>query len=323
MMKDAGLAVQAHVRNGKRFGKISLYFLCLFIILSGLAGCAGETMSETYGTGSFSEKAGYLAGEDWLDSVPDYRGTPYIEVNNDVPFFSDTDKKNREAFETYSDLDELGRCGVAYANICEEIMPTEEREDSLRSVTPSGWCQKQYNGEYLLNRCHLIGYQLAGENANEKNLIAGTRYFNVDGMLPFENTVADYIDEHPFNHVLYRVTPVYKGEKDLMAYGVLMEAWSVEDNGYGCQFCVFVYNVQEGVEIDYATGENRKAREKSSKRADDEESATYVLNTGNRKFHTEDCANGDRISGSNRSVYTGSREELIEKGYEPAGCCKP
>lgn len=266
-----------------------------------------------------------VTSENWFDSVPEYRGTPYIEINNDIPFFSAADKQNREAFEIYSDLDALGRCQVAYANICEELMPTEDREASLNSVTPAGWHQNQYHGKWLYNRCHLIGYQLAAENANEKNLITGTRYFNVEGMLPFENTVADYIDDNPSNHVLYRVTPVYKEENDLVAYGVLMEAWSVEDNGYGCQFCVFVYNVQQGVEIDYATGENREATEdiSSADSSQNKTGDTYILNINSKKFHKEDCSSGKRIGEKNKSVYTGQRDELISQGYTPAECCNP
>ena len=258
--------------------------------------------------------------QNWFDSIPDYRGTPYIEVNSDIPFFTSADKQRTDAFEIYSDLDELGRCNVAYANICEEIMPTEQREESISSVTPSGWHQNKYNGEWLYNRCHLIGFQLAGENANEKNLITGTRYFNVNGMLPFENTVANYIDDNPSNHVLYRVTPIYKDENDLVACGVLMEAWSVEDNGYGCQFCVFVYNVQQGIEIDYATGENREAGSSASTTDSD---STYVLNINSKIFHTQDCSNGKRISDKNKSIYTGSKDELVSQGYESAECCNP
>ncbi|GFI22815.1 DNA-entry nuclease [Lachnospiraceae bacterium] len=266
-----------------------------------------------------------INSENWFESIPAYRGTPYIEVNNDIPFFTAEDKKKNDAFEIYSDLDELGRCHVAYANICEEIMPVEDREASLNSVTPTGWHQNQYNGKWLYNRCHLIGYQLAGENANEKNLITGTRSFNVEGMLPFENTVADYIDDNPSNHVLYRVTPVYKEENDLVAYGVLMEAWSVEDNGYGCQFCVFVYNVQQGIEIDYATGENCEATEEISKvdSAQTKKGNTYILNTNSKKFHTQDCSSGKRIGDKNKDNYTGNRDDLISQGYTPAECCNP
>lgn len=267
---------------------------------------------------------------DWFDSIPEFRGTPYIEVNNDIPFFTENEKKDTTPFEKYSELDSLGRCGTAFANICEEIMPTEDRESSLSSVTPSGWVQNKYDGEYLLNRCHLIGYQLAGENANEKNLISGTRYFNVDGMLPFENTVADYINDNPSNHVLYRVTPVYKDDSDLMAYGVLMEAWSVEDNGYGCQFCVFCYNVQPGITIDYSTGENYESGlEKNSSVGDNisleknSEEQKYILNTNSKKFHTSDCKNTKRILDKNKQEFQGDRDELIKDGYEPSGCCNP
>lgn len=271
-----------------------------------------QNNGETYPEGSA------LALYDWYASIPEFRGTPYIEVNGDIPFFSDFDKKRTDAFEIYSDLDCLGRCGVAYANICEEIMPTEKRDNDLSSVTPSGWHQKQYNGEMLYNRSHLIAYQLAGENANEKNLITGTRYFNAVGMTQFEHTVADYIDDNPSNHVLYRVTPIYGEATDLVARGVLMEAWSVEDNGYGCQFCVFVYNVQAGVEIDYATGYNSEIPDTSG-----EETHTYIINTGNMKFHTEDCPNAASITASKRRTYTGTRSRIIAQGYEPAGCCNP
>lgn len=309
--------------------KNTIGLLCLIMMLSILTGCSGyieqNTSDVTDPVIETENLSNNVESLDWFDSIPDYRGTPYIEVNNDIPFFTDEDKQRKNAFETYSDLDELGRCGVAYANICEEIMPTEERESSLSSVTPSGWQQNQYNGEYLLNRCHLIGFQLAGENANEKNLIAGTRYMNVDGMLPFENTVTDYIDDNPWNHVLYRVTPIYQNENDLMASGVLMEAWSIEDNGYGCQFCVYVYNVQPGVEIDYSTGENWEVENDVtiSKTITEGQNLTYVLNTNSKKFHTENCANANRISDSNRSMYTGNRDDLISQGYEPAGCCNP
>lgn len=188
--------------------------------------------------------------------VPAYSSSAYIAINNNVPTFSDTDKTRTDAFETYSNLDSKGRCGVAYANICKEIMPTEER-GSIGSVKPTGWHTIKYDnvdGKYLYNRCHLIGYQLAGENANAKNLITGTRYLNIEGMLPFENMVADYVEETN-NHVLYRATPVFEG-KNLLASGVQMEAWSVEDDGAGICFNVYCYNVQPGITIDYATGDS-------------------------------------------------------------------
>lgn len=190
-----------------------------------------------------------------MEEIPDYSGDPYVVLNDNWPEFNAEDL-TLEPFETYSRLDYLGRCGTAYANICLEIMPTEPRGD-IGQVKPSGWQTVKYDcvdGKYLYNRCHLIGYQLAGENANERNLITGTRYMNVGGMLPFENMVAGYVEETG-NHVLYRVTPVFEG-KNLLASGVKLEAFSVEDEGEGICFNVYVYNVQPGISIDYATGES-------------------------------------------------------------------
>ena len=193
-----------------------------------------------------------------LEDVPDYSGEAYCVVNDNIPFFVVTPDMT-DSFEVYTELDELGRCGVVYANIGPDLMPTEER-GSISSVKPSGWVTAKYDfvdGKYLYNRCHLIGFQLTGENANRENLITGTRYMNVDGMLPFENMVADYIKETG-NHVMYRVYPMFEGD-NLVAEGALMEAWSVEDEGEGICFNVFVYNIQPGVEINYATGESKAA----------------------------------------------------------------
>ena len=192
-------------------------------------------------------------------SVPEYSGSPFVEINGNNPFFTDEEKK-ATTFESYSELDHLGRCGVAYACISWELMPTEPR-GQIGSIKPTGWHQAKYEGvvdsnpPYLYNRCHLIAYALTAENANEKNLITGTRYMNVNGMLPFEEKVAKYLDVYE-NHVLYRVTPDFAGD-DLLARGVLIEAYSVEDSGEGICFCVYCYNVQPGVFIDYSTGENR------------------------------------------------------------------
>lgn len=189
------------------------------------------------------------------EAIPEYSGNPYVELNGNVPYFTD-EELSTTAFELYSELDSLGRCGACYANICKEIMPTEER-GSIGMVKPTGWHTVKYDcitDRYLYNRCHLIGYQLAGENANEKNLITGTRYLNVDGMLPFENEVADYVDETD-NHVLYRVTPVFSDD-NLVASGVIIEAKSVEDKGAGVQFNVYCYNVQPGISIDYIDGQS-------------------------------------------------------------------
>lgn len=197
-----------------------------------------------------------------LENIPEYEQNPYVLINNNVPFFSESDYTTN-AFETFSQLDSLGRCGVAYANICKEIMPSEtEERQTIGMIKPSGWKSTRYNdlvdGNYLYNRCHLIGYQLSGENANEKNLITGTRYMNVSGMLPFENLVANYLKENENNHVLYRITPVFE-KNNLVANGVQMEAYSVEDNGKGVCFNVYVYNIQPGVIIDYVTGESKLA----------------------------------------------------------------
>lgn len=190
-----------------------------------------------------------------INTIPEYSGEIYVTINNNLPYFEESEYC-AGAFERYSKLDSLGRCGIAYANICKEIMPTEARRD-ISEVNPSGWVQAKYDGKYLYNRCHLIGHQLSGENANELNLITGTRYFNVSGMLPFENQVAEYIKENVDNHVLYRVTPIFKDENKV-ASGVEIEAYSVEDNGEGICFNVYIYNVEPGITIDYKTGISSK-----------------------------------------------------------------
>ena len=248
-----------------------------------------------------------------LDSIPAYTDEPYVLLQENVPDFDSSDFTT-QAFETYAPLDELDRCGVAYANICTELMPTEER-GSIGQVKPSGWHTVTYDnvdGKYLYNRCHLIGFQLAGENANEQNLITGTRYMNVEGMLPFENQVADYVEETD-HHVLYRVTPIFQGD-NLVASGVQMEAWSVEDQGEGVCFNVYVYNVQPGITIDYATGESWTS----------EVTAThYVLNTSSKKFRLPECSGARDMKDSNRQDYQGNRDQLLEQGYTPCGLCHP
>lgn len=195
-----------------------------------------------------------------LSSIPKYSSNPYVEINNNIPYFTEEDYTT-EPFENYSEWDELGRSGVAFANVCKEIMPTEKRGEIGNIKDLSGWVQKRYDDlikdKYLYNRCHLIGWQLAGENDNKQNLITGTRYLNTEGMLLFENQVAGYIDKNESSHILYRVTPIYQGN-NLLASGVQMEASSVEDNGQGIHFNVYCYNVQPGIVIDYATGESHK-----------------------------------------------------------------
>ena len=254
----------------------------------------------------------------------EYTGDAFCVVNNNIPAFSE-DEITTQAFEFFSELDEFGRCGMTMACIGRELMPTEDRE-SISHVEPSGWINVPYDfvdGEYLYNRCHLIGFQLTGENANERNLITGTRYMNVDGMLPFENMVADYVKETG-NHVMYRVTPVFEGD-ELVARGVQMEALSVDDNGDGICFNVYVFNVQPGVAIDYTTGLSW-AEETVTNTENNEITETesdYILNTNSKKFHRPDCSGAKSMKDKNKEEFTGYRSELIQKGYEPCGQCNP
>lgn len=256
-----------------------------------------------------------------LSQVPAYSGEPYVVVNNNIPFFKDSDLTT-EAFEKYSDLDSLGRCGAAYANVCQEIMPTEKR-GAIGMVKPTGWQTVKYDwvdGKYLYNRCHLIGYQLSGENANEKNLITGTRYLNVDGMLPFENLVADYVHETD-HHVLYRVTPVFENS-DLVASGVLMEAQSVEDDDV--LFCVYCYNVQPKVTIDYATGESHASEDSNIQETSQSTGEqTYIVNENTKKFHLPSCSSVKDMNSGNKREFTGGRQELLDEGYSACKTCHP
>ncbi len=318
------------VKSKKQKKTFALKFFLPIILsaLIGLAGCGsgGTSASESESTAASetdnSNASDRLATASEiavsLDEIPDYCGDPWIEINGNVPFFSD-EEKTTDVFEEYSDLDALGRCGTAYANICRELMPTEQRGD-ISEVHPTGWQSSRYDfvdGESLYNRCHLIAHELAGEDANEKNLITGTRYFNVDGMQDFENMVTDYVKETG-NHVLYRVTPLFEGD-DLVARGAVMEAYSVEDEGDGICYCVYCYNVQPGIEIDYATGDNWLAGEEAKTDAE----GTYILNTNSMKFHRPDCEGVSDISEQNKQEYTGSRSALIEQGYTPCGNCNP
>ena len=279
-----------------------------------------------------------------LSDVPAYSGKAYTSVNGNVPYFTAAELTTT-SFETYSDLDTLGRCGVTYACIGQDLMPTEER-GSIGMVKPTGWHTVRYDGlvdgNYLYNRCHLIGYQLTGENANTKNLITGTRYLNIEGMLPFENMAADYIQETS-NHVLYRVTPIFEGNS-LVANGVLMEGYSVEDKGAGVSYCVFAYNVQPGIEIDYATGESKLAdgaQQEEQKTAtvtptpspepekqepvtgSEASQADYILNTNTKKFHYPTCSSVNDMKEKNKQEFFGTRDEAISNGYSPCGRCKP
>lgn len=295
----------------KRGFRVAGLLAALSLLLAALCGCQGLLPRQD----SHS-----------LTDIPEYAGQPYVMVEDNQPDFVLEDFTT-EPFELYSRLDHLGRCGVAYANVGMETMPTEERE-SISSVEPTGWENAAYDfvdGGYLYNRCHLIGFQLTGENANERNLITGTRFLNTQGMLPFENQVADYIEETG-NHVLYRVTPVYDGA-DLLAWGVQMEAYSVEDQGAGVCFNVLCFNAEPGVAIDYATGASwadEGVGKGSSPAAEGEApEMTYVLNTSSMKFHLPDCAGAARIAPQNRRETTASRQALLDQGYTPCGSCGP
>ena len=257
-----------------------------------------------------------------LEAIPAWSGDAYIPIDRNIPGFT-AEELTTEPFEQYSPLDDLGRCGTAYACVARELMPTEDR-GSISSVTPSGWANKQYDfidGKYLYNRCHLIGFQLTGENANKRNLITGTRYLNIEGMLPFENMVADHVKEEN-HHVLYRVTPIYQ-EDALVCSGVQMEGYCVEcgDSRYDedrFMFHVYCYNVQPGVLIDYQSGESI-----ASEIGQGSEKTTWVLNISSKKFHAPDCSNAANISDKNRDTVICTRDELIYQGYEPCGICKP
>lgn len=321
-------------RAEKRGGRRAAALLCLLVfILMGTACGSGtqETVSPAAQTEETPESLKEPVAEDFsveqivnsfgteVVEVPEYTGNAYTAVHDNVPFFEKSGLPT-ESFEYYSELDELGRCGIVCANIGRDIMPTEKRGD-IGQVKPSGWHTVKYDnvdGNYLYNRCHLIGYQLSAENANEKNLITGTRYLNVMGMLPFENMVADYVKETG-NHVLYRVTPLFDGD-DLLAYGVLMEGWSVEDVGEGICFNVFAYNVQPDIVIDYATGDSYY---EESTQAEETEEAEYILNTNTKKFHEPNCSSVEEMAEKNKQAYSGSREDLIGMGYEPCKRCKP
>lgn len=267
-----------------------------------------------------------------LDNIPDFDGKhAYVVINDNKPFFTE-DEITSKSYEKYAELDYLGRCGVAIACVGKDIMPTEER-GSIGQVKPSGWHTVKYDivdGKYLYNRCHLIGYQLTGENANKGNLITGTRYLNIEGMLDFENMIADYVKDTE-NHVMYRVTPIFDGN-NLLANGVLMEAYSVEDDGAGIEFCVYAYNAQPGISIDYKSGNSALSGEEIKPDEDEDENVpeeiegetkTYVLNKSSKKFHLSDCSSVDTIAENNREERNTTKDALLEEGYQPCGSCKP
>lgn len=302
-------------------------------------------------------KSAKIATKLSLKSIPAYSGQPYVEVCDGNPSFSARMKSAaKESYETYSKLDSKKRPQAAIASIGRDLMPEGERE-GIGMVKPAGFSTVRYDDliedKYLYNRCHMIGWQLTGENANEKNLITGTRYMNVEGMLPFENRIASYIKKTG-NHVLYRVTPVYSGD-DLVCRGLQMEAWSVEDKGKGLSFHVFVYNVQPGIEIDYADGSSRRADSSESNKGSasgiivtpggsgssgsdsssgssggsgiiadpDMPQSTYVLNKNSHKFHYASCSSVDDMSPKNKIFSDEDRDAIVAKGYDPCKRCNP
>ena len=309
----------------KKLQKTALCFI-LFLMLS-LTGCTVtvENTSNTNPQGqnintADEDNADAVNGSQQLPDVAQASGEPYQIVNDNQPVFS-KEEITTESFEQYAELDELGRCGAAFACVGTDLMPMEKRGNISR-VKPTGWHSTRYDfidGNNLYNRCHLIAYQLSGENANEKNLITGTRYMNVSGMLPFEEQVGDYVRETG-NHVMYRVTPVFIGD-NLIADGVQMEALSVEDGGEGVSYNVYVFNIQPGIEIDYATGESIESVQQDT--AENADGKSYVLNTNTNKFHLPDCSSAQKIQEENKEDFTGDRQQLIERGYEPCGSCKP
>lgn len=345
--------------------KTAAIALCeLLAIATIFTGCASTDLAGTEGAGQTAgavvageDSSGALGSKDTadagkpqdelvnnnsyvsLDAIPAYDGKAYVAVNNNEPFFTDSDMTTT-AFENYSDLDSLGRCGVAYANICKEIMPTEKR-GKIGMIKPSGWHTVKYDvikDRYLYNRCHLIGYQLAGENANPKNLITGTRYLNVEGMLPFENLVADYVN-NTGNHVLYRVTPMFSGS-NLVANGVLIEAKSVEDNGGGILFNVYCYNVQPGVGINYENGDSwlegtapqeqsaqtGAAQNGGSQSSDGSSAGASAGDTGSSGGTTGSASSGSDSSVAENSAADSSNSKTMVhitatgKKYHRAGC---
>ena len=330
----------------KKEYRVRITAAALYLSLT-LTACGAYGGAQANSGGEDADSSVQAVSVDTVAEVPEYDGAPYVEINDNQPEFTE-EELTTEPYEEYSDLDTLGRCGEAEACIGEELMPDEERGD-ISDVKPTGWENKEYDivdGGYIYNRCHLIGFQLTGENANEENLITGTRYMNTEGMLPFENMVAEYVQETE-NHVMYRVTPVFDGD-NLVASGVQMEAESVEDGGEGICFNIYVYNVQPEIAIDYTTGANWASEEENQDSAGtsdseasgtgstDSDSAsadirenssskekTYILNNNTKKFHDPECSSVDNIKEKNKREFTGTREKLIEDGYEPCGKCRP
>ena len=321
------------MKNMKRLCALLALLLALCLCFSGCelpAGFGGGGTSQGGGDGG----AGAVPNVS-LDDIPAFSGKAYVAINGNVPFFTE-DEITATSYEYYSELDALGRCGVVHASLGLDTMPPKDDErGEIGNVKPSGWIQGEYDkdlvdGRWLYNRSHLIGWQLSDEDDNAKNLITGTRYFNVEGMLPFENMVAAHLREDG-GHVMYRVTPIYEGN-NLVASGVLMEAYSVEDAGEGVTFCVYIYNVQPGVLIDYATGANclddgyskpeggSPAPDNTPEPSDDEISS-YVLNKSSKRIHKPSCSSVGDMAAHNKEEYTGTVTDLLSQGYVKCGSC--
>lgn len=323
--------IQLYVYNKLKKTAIAFGISLVFIFMT--VGCAfvSDHLNKEMQNPS-EEPADKLTEKDGLDiaadDFSDFSGEFVVECNYNVPEPDLVDIiSSMSGFEYYSELDELGRCGVCYANLSKELMPKEERGE-IGHIKPSGWQTAKYadiimDGLYLFNRCHLIAYQLSGENDNPKNLITGTRYMNTEGMLPYENMVSQYIQETN-HHVYYRVTPVYEG-KDLVAKGVQMEAYSLEDNGTGICFNVFIYNIQPGIQINYATGDSKKdpSVQVINANAGNPSDYDYILNIRSGKFHYGNCCGVSEMKEHNKEYFKGTRKEALELGYEPCGTCKP
>lgn len=297
--------------------KMKCIFICFFATI--LASCTHENEVFPDEISIFAEEQVFR-----IEDIPDYAGEPYIVINNNIPYFID-EAFERTAYEEYSPLDWLGRCDVAIATVGIDIMPTEPRGE-IGQVKPTAWHTIKYDivdGKYLYNRCHLLGFQLTGENANVENLITGTRAMNVDGMLPFENEIDDYVEE-TLNHVHYRVTPIFVDD-ELLARGVLMEAMSLEDEGKGVMFNVFCYNAQNGIGIDYATGESWLGDLLVADEVEEEsvisKYVTYILNTNSQKIHLPDCTSVAKMNVGNKSEVTDWLESLVTDGYDPCKIC--
>ncbi len=347
MKISAEYGPQLFLSNRKEIIMNKKYFsllMCILLAIASLSGCKKETFipRENITTSApiveqsepvtVAQKVLNI-GFDYSD-VQSYRGKPYCEMNGNVPYFVISGKAGSDiffdicnqynikrqsekitSFEQYGPLDEYGRCSVCVASVGKDIMPTEKRED-INEVKPTGWESNTYR---IKNRCHIIGFQLTGENDNKQNLFTGTRYLNVDGMLPFENEIADYV-ERTGNHIIYRSTPVFLGE-ELLARGILMEAYSVEDNGKGVQFCVFCYNVQPEYGLDYKTGIEVPLGDGAAANSNISEKQDFVINTRTKKFHLPDCEKVSDIADKNKKYYYGHKEDLFKQGYEACGVC--